>query len=307
MEAAFFDLDKTVISHSSVIALGRPLYREGFINAGALLRGLWGQLVFVFLGADENRMEKAREGLLSLTKGWDRDRLVALIDETVETIVTPMVYAEAIDLIHEHHNAGRKVFIVSSSPEEVVAPLARLVGADDVVSTRAEILEGRYTGRLEFYAYGPHKGEAIREIAQRQGIDLSASYAYSDSVTDVPMLETVGHSVAVNPDRDLRRIAEERGWTILDFRRPMALRERIPTPPPDVAAGVGLAVVATGGALWWWRSRHHEVPGLERVLVSLRLIRPRNGLPERARAAARSLGATALSTSQQLLSRQSRG
>ncbi len=147
------------------------------------------------------------------------------------------------------------MYIVSSSPEEVVRPLARHFGASGVVATRAGVdEEGKYTGELAFYCYGEGKADAIREVAARAGVDLEGSYAYSDSITDLPMLEAVGHPVAVNPDRELRREAEARGWDIRDFRRPVRLRTRIATtaakPRTQVAAGAVAAVVVA--AIFGW-------------------------------------------------------
>ena len=130
--------------------------------------------------------------------------------------------------------------IISSSPVEVVEPLAEFLGADEAIGTRAEVdADGNYTGELEFYSYGEYKAEAIRELAALENIDLDASYAYSDSVTDLPMLELVGHPVAVNPDKDLVREAKEREWEIRVFARPVRLRDRVPVPPkgPTIAVG----------------------------------------------------------------------
>ena len=131
--------------------------------------------------------------------------------ETLEQVITPVIYAEALDLIEEHKRAGRKTVIISSSPIETVEAIGEHLGVDDVIATRARIdADGKYTGELEFYAYGPHKAEAIREMAVREGIDLARSYAYSDSITDLPMLDLVGNPVAVNPDRELARVARDR-------------------------------------------------------------------------------------------------
>ncbi len=154
-----------------------------------------------------------------------------------------------------HRSEGRRVYIVSSSPEEVVRPLARHFGVSGVIATRAEVdEEDRYTGRLAFYAYGPQKAEALADLAERAGIDLSRSYAYSDSVTDLPMLEAVGNPVAVNPDKELRREAEERGWQIRDFRRPVRLRtqfaERVRSPRATIPAAA-VAAAALAAVLVW--------------------------------------------------------
>ena len=158
------------------------------------------------------------------------------------------VYQEALDLIALHRALGRRVYVVSSSPDEVVRPLARHIGITDVIATEAETVDGRYTGGLAFYCYGEGKAEGIRATADREGIDLAGSFAYSDSATDLPMLEAVGNAVAVNPDRDLRREAEKRGWQVRYFRRPVRLRQRlvqaVPKPSPVAAGAAGLAIVA---------------------------------------------------------------
>jgi HAD superfamily hydrolase (TIGR01490 family) len=259
VEAAFFDLDKTVISKSSSLALTRPMYRAGLVSRSALLKGAYAQLVYLLLGADEQKMDRAKEGMLALIKGWDRAQVEEIIRGALEELIDPYIYLEALDLMDLHRALGRRVFIVSSSSEEVVKPLAEHLGKVEIIATRARVdEEGKYTGELEFYCYGENKAVAIREIAARDDVDLAGSYAYSDSVTDLPMLEAVGHPVAVNPDRDLRREAEKRGWQIRYFRRPVRLRQRLPQvspPPPRVAVIAGSAVLlAVAGWLYLKRS-----------------------------------------------------
>ena len=208
MEAAFFDLDKTVIAKASMVAFGRPLYRAGMVSRWLVARALWSQLVFQHRGADEERMRKFRESALRVTRGWDQARVSAIVRETLTEVIDPIVYDEALDLIHHHQAAGRRVYLISASPEEIVAPLALYLGVDEAIASRASLDEaGRYTGEVEFYSYGPFKALAIEQAAVERGIDLAGSYAYSDSATDLPMLEVVGHPVAVNPDRDLARVA----------------------------------------------------------------------------------------------------
>jgi HAD superfamily hydrolase (TIGR01490 family) len=258
MEAAFFDLDKTVIAKASMVAFGRPLYRAGMISRWLVARALWSQLVFEHLGADEERMRKFRESALRITRGWDQARISAIVRETLTEVIDPIVYDEALDLIALHQAAGRRVFLVSASPEEIVTPLAHYLGVDEAIASRARLDEhGRYTGEVEFYSYGPFKADAIREVAARDGIDLDASYAYSDSATDLPMLETVGHPVAVNPDRELARVASEREWEVRSFRRGVPLRERVVMPPRRTAVGVAVVTAAGATALgaWWWLRR----------------------------------------------------
>jgi HAD superfamily hydrolase (TIGR01490 family) len=253
MEAAFFDLDKTIISKSSSLALSRPMYRAGMVTRGQLVRGAYAQLVYALVGADEKKMERLKEGMLALTRGWERDEVERLVRDVIVEVIDPYVYQEALDLMALHRQERRRIYIVSSSPEEVVRPLARHFGVSGVIATRARIEHGRYTGELEFYCAGEAKAGAIRELAERVGVDLGGSYAYSDSISDLPMLETVGHPVAVNPDKDLRREAEAREWDIRDFRRPVRLRTRIAQTavrPRTITAGV-VAAGAAAGILTW--------------------------------------------------------
>jgi HAD superfamily hydrolase (TIGR01490 family) len=256
--AAFFDLDKTVIAKASMVAFSRPLHRAGLLTRRTLVRAAWGQLVFARLGASAGKLEKLRESVLRLTRGWDQAEISAIVRETLEDVIEPIIFDEALDVIREHQAAGHKVFIVSASPEEVVAPIAQRLEVDEAIATRAELDdEGRYSGRTERYVYGQEKAIAVKEVAERDDLDLEASYAYSDSATDVPMLELVGHPVAVNPDRELARVAAERDWEVRRFTRRVPLRDRVPMPEPRHAAAVGggaLAVVGAGAAAWWaWR------------------------------------------------------
>ena len=251
VEAAFFDLDKTVISKSSSLALSRPFYRAGLVTRSQLFRGAYAQLVYLALGADEKRMGRAKDVMLAMTKGWNRTQVEEVVRQALETVVDPYLYQEALDLIAMHRALGRRVFIVSSAPEEVVRPLAERIGLEDVIATRAEIRDGRYTGNLEFYCYREHKAEAMRLLGEQEDIDLTRSFAYSDSITDRPMLEVVGNPVAVNPDRDLRRLAQQRGWKIRDFRRPVRLRQRLPELRRPSPAAVTLAAVLTAAVLAW--------------------------------------------------------
>jgi HAD superfamily hydrolase (TIGR01490 family) len=258
VEAAFFDLDKTVIATSSVMALGGTFYRDGLISKRTIVRGLYAQVVYLLVGADEAKMERMREAMLALTKGWDQQHVKELVRETLDEVLSPIIYAEALDLIEEHRKAGRKTIIVSSSPVETVEPIGEYLGVDDVIATRALVdASGRYTGELEYYAYAGFKADAVREMAVAEGIDLAGSYAYSDSITDLPMLELVGHPVAVNPDRELARIAREREWEIRYFQRPVRLRDRVPVPPrgPTLAAGAAVVAIATGLVLYAWLRR----------------------------------------------------
>ena len=256
--AAFFDLDKTVIARSSTLAFGRPFYQGGLVNRRAVLKSSYAQFVYLVAGADADQMDRMRDYLKRLCAGWDVQQVRDIVDETLHDLIDPLVYDEAVSLIEGHHAEGREVVIVSTSGEEIVRPIAEMVGADTAIATRMVVADGRYTGEIEFYAYGVHKAEAMAELAAERGWDLAECYAYSDSMTDLPMLEAVGHPVAVNPDKGLRRVAVERGWQVSDFVRPVTLRSRVSgmsRPGAPVLAG---AAVSVGAAAFGWRLYAHR-------------------------------------------------
>lgn len=259
--AAFFDLDKTVIAKSSTLAFSRPFFQEGLINRRAVLKSAYAQFVFMLAGADADQMDRMRAHITSLCTGWDVDQVNAIVEETLHDIVDPLVYKEATQLISEHKEQGHDIVLLSASGEEVVGPIARLLGATHWAGTQMVVSEGRYTGEVAFYCSAEHKAQAATGLAHQYGYDLARCHAYSDSVTDIPLLEVVGHPTAVNPDRGLRKEATVRGWPSLTFDHPISLRARIPTPSRAAmtAAGVGVGAVAAASAAWWglryWR-RH---------------------------------------------------
>jgi HAD superfamily hydrolase (TIGR01490 family) len=256
--AAFFDLDKTVIAKASMVAFGPPLMKAGMISRRLMLRGVWTQLLFQRFGADEAKMQKFRESALRITRGWDQSVITTIVGETLIDVIEPIVFDEALQLIRHHQALGHRVFIISASPAEIVEPLAEYLGVDDAIASRARIdTHGRYTGEVEFYSYGPFKADAMREVAERDGIDLQASYAYSDSITDLPMLEAVGHPTAVNPDRELAAISSQRDWDVRWFDQPVPLRSRVPLPESRamvITTAVATAV-AGGAAVMLWQRR----------------------------------------------------
>jgi HAD superfamily hydrolase (TIGR01490 family) len=258
--AAFFDLDKTVIAKSSTLAFSRPFFRNGLINRRAVLKGAYAQFVFAASGADADQVERIRAHLAALCTGWDVAQVRAIVDETLHDIVDPLVYAEATDLVAEHKAAGRDVVIVSASGAEVVTPIAEMVGATQSIGTRMVAANGRYTGEIEFYCYGENKAAAIKDLAAERGYDLAECHAYSDSITDLPMLEVVGHPTAVNPDKGLRALAAERGWPVLEFTKPVSLRSRFPTPSGTAVAvtAIGIGAIATAGATWYGIHRRRK-------------------------------------------------
>jgi HAD superfamily hydrolase (TIGR01490 family) len=216
--AAFFDLDRTLISRSSSLALAGPFRRHGLIGRTQLLKAAVAQLVFVRFGAGQGRVGQTADSAMSVLRGVPVETVRAIAAEAWEPVLKPLVYREALERAEEHTARGEEVYIASAALEEVVQEVAARLGFAGAIASRAEVRDGAYTGRLERRLYGPQKADALRETAHESGIELAASTAYSDSHSDVPFLEAVGTPVAVNPDRELRRIAEDRGWAVEHFR-----------------------------------------------------------------------------------------
>ncbi len=250
--AAFFDLDKTIIAKSSTLAFSRSFYQGGLISRASVLRSGYAQFVFLVGGADYDQMERMRRYLSEQATGWDVQTVRDIVADTLHHIVDPIVYDEAVSLIEEHRAEGRDVVIVSTSGYEVVEPIGEMLGAEHVIATQMVQQDGHYTGEIEFYAYAENKATAIRELATLEGYDLDSSFAYSDSSSDMPMLEMVGHAYVVNPDKSLRKTAAERGWPVLDFTKPVELRKRVrfQAKPSTLAAVVlGASAAAAGAAV----------------------------------------------------------
>lgn len=248
--AAFFDLDKTILATSSALAFTKPLYEGGLLGRADVVRSAYRQFVFTIGSADHEQTERMRNYLSKLVAGWEVANLDRVVRESLEDLITPTVHAEALELIAAHQAAGRDVVIVSASGIEIVGPVAELLGADEVIATRLAIADGHYTGEMEFYAYGPNKATAMVELAKAKGYDLSESFAYSDSITDLPMLQAVGNPFVVNPDSSLREAATNAGWPVLIFEKPAALRRPEPRKQALIAAGVLALVVG-----WYLRRR----------------------------------------------------
>ena len=256
--AAFFDLDKTILATSSALAFTRPFYRGGLIGRSDVVRGAYAQFSFLASGADHDQMETMRRYMSDLVTGWDVAKVREIVAETIDEIIDPAVYDEAVALMEQHRDAGRDIIIISSSGTEVVEPIGERLGVDVAIGTQLVVEDGLYTGEILFYAYGEGKAAAMRDLAEERGYDLASSYAYTDSITDLPMLETVGHPTAVNPDAALRRVAAERDWPVLDFARPVSMRSRLSVDRRQaVAAGAAAAAMSAValGLAWYARSR----------------------------------------------------
>ena len=249
--AAFFDLDRTLIRRSSALALAGSFRRHGVIGRGQLAKAAAWQLLFAARGAGAETVRKASEDGLMILKGFRADDLRRLVADALETVLRPLVYEEPLRLVERHREREEPVYIVSATLQEIVEEVARDLGFDGAVGSVCEIVDGVYTGRSLRGCHAEGKAAAVRELAAEHGYDLAASTAYSDSHTDLPFLEAVGHPVAVNPDRRLRAIALERGWRIMEFREPAFPPERRRTLLPAALVGVPLLLAA----LWAARRR----------------------------------------------------
>jgi HAD superfamily hydrolase (TIGR01490 family) len=215
--AAFFDLDRTLIRRSSVLALAGTFRRRGLISRVDLARSAFWQVLFVLRGANAERVRRASEDGMKILAGFSVAEMQELVGGAMEPVLRPLVYDEPLHLVRRHREQGERVYIVSATLQEIVQHIADDLGFDGAVGSTCEIVDGIYTGRSLRAAHGEGKAQAIRELAASDGLDLAQCTAYSDSHTDVPFLEAVGHPVAANPDRQLRRIARERGWPVVDF------------------------------------------------------------------------------------------
>lgn len=248
--AAFFDLDKTILATSSAMALRHPLREAGLVSRRTVVLGLLIHLPYLLRGADTDTMDRMADALGTLARGWDPTRLENTVRDDLGRSIDPVCFTEALDLIAWHRAAGHAVVVASASLVEMVRPIAELLGADASLGSHAEVDEqGRMTGRLTSYNQGAEKARACAELAEHHGWDMAASWAYSDSVSDLPMLEAVGHPVAVNPDRALLSVAREHHWQVSRFTRTVRVRptrERVLVP----AIGIGAAGLVAGVAVW---------------------------------------------------------
>jgi HAD superfamily hydrolase (TIGR01490 family) len=216
-EAAFFDLDKTLIEGSSALHFGRAAYRAGMVSRRQLARDAWANLKFRLNGSTDAGTDELRERILESIAG-QRVVDLARMGPDVLAGILPLLYREVLTEAYAHQDAGRRAYIVTAASQELADVLAHVLVLDGGIGMRSEVRDGVYTGRAAGpFTYREGKAEAIRELAAAEGIDLSESYAYSDSESDLPMMRSVGHPVAVNPDRTLQRVAREEGWRIMRF------------------------------------------------------------------------------------------
>lgn len=241
--AAFFDLDRTLIPGSSLFLLARGLYDRDMFRVRDILRFAYGQLVFRVRGERKSNMKKSQSSTLDFVTGRSQAELMGWGREIAEERVLPRVYEDIVRVIDQHRERGDATFLVTAAPTELADVVAEALDMDGAIATRSEVdAHGFYTGRLvDGVMHGPVKAKAIAEVAAEREFDLIDCHAYSDSVNDLPLLESVGYPHAVNPEYELSRMARIRGWPVHELRtRRRALLIGIP-------AGLGGVMLFTSG------------------------------------------------------------
>ena len=237
--AAFFDLDRTLMAGSSAFQFGRAAYRNGLVNRRVLARDAWENILFRLRGSTDAGTDALRARIGELLTGV-RVRDLQRLAPDVLAGVLPRLYPQMLELAYRHQDAGRPIVICTAASQEMAELMAVVLTFDGAVGSVSEVVDGQYTGRPGGpFTYREGKAQAIRALAEREGIDLSASWGYSDSESDLPMLRAVGHPVAVNPDKALARVAREEGWEVLRFEH---LHRRLRF------AGALVGAAALGGA-----------------------------------------------------------
>ena len=217
--AAFFDLDRTLMAGSSAFQFGRAAYRSGLVSRRRLASDAWENVKFRLRGSTDAGTDALRERIGQMLEGV-RVREIQRLAPDVLAGVLPRLYPQMLEIAYEHQDAGRPIFICTAASQEMAELMAIVLTFDGAVGSVSEVIDGHYTGRAGGpFNYREGKAQAIRELAEREDTDLSASYAYSDSESDLPMLRLVGHPVAVNPDKELARVARAEGWEIMRFER----------------------------------------------------------------------------------------
>ncbi len=238
--AAFFDLDRTVISGSSLYPFGRAALRSGMYSTRQLVKDAWTQFWFKRRSSSDTQSVKIQERVLSGVIGYNQTDLKMFGPQMLLGCLKKL-YPDVYRIIRRHEAAGVPTFLVSAAPVEIVGAVASaLMMSGGAIATVAEVdSDGNYTGRLVGdFCYGAAKAQAIADKAKELDIDLAQSFSYSDSASDLPMLELVGHPTPVNPDKHLRKSARENGWDSIRVEPRHALRF-------GIAAG---SVIAVGAA-----------------------------------------------------------
>ena len=253
--AAFFDVDNTVVQGASIYHLARGLYRRDFFTLRDLLRFGWQQVNFMLLGENPEHVSEIQDRALSFVAGHAASELRAIGEEVYDELMADKLWPGTLRLARMHIDAGQRVWLVTATPVEVAEVMAERLGFTGALGTVAEHVDGIYTGRLVGRPmHGGAKAEAVRELAEREGLDLARCSAYSDSANDIPLLSLVGNPVAINPDAKLRAYAREHGWQVYDYR---TSRRAVKIGVPAIG-GTGIAVGAVIAAVLVSRRRRRR-------------------------------------------------
>ncbi|MGC0143019.1 HAD family hydrolase [Pseudactinotalea sp. Z1732] len=237
--AAFFDVDNTIVRGASSYHLARELHRRGMFRRRDIVFFAAHAFYYFLFGENKKHIARVQARALATIEGHSVAEMLAVAEELYEQVLTHRIFPGARDLLNDHLAQGDQVWIVTAAPREVGELVARRLNLTGVLGTVAEEQDGVYTGRLVGdMMHGQHKAAAVREIAEREGLDLAECAAYGDSSHDIPMLRTVGEPCAINPDPRLRLFAADIGWPVRDFRR----RRR------NVRSG--LRTAGQAGAVW---------------------------------------------------------
>lgn len=247
--AAIFDLDKTILATSSAFAMHGPFRRAGLLSWSDALTSTLVQLPYILFGEGDQRNARIKAQLGKISHGWRLESVREIVNAATESALRPLCYVDALDEIAIHRAAGHAVVIASASPEPLIEPLAALLDADFMLATKVEIVDGHLTGELDDFNHGRVKALAVERLAASQGWDLEHCWAYSDSISDLPLLEVVGRPVTVNPDRLLRKLARQRGWPIRHFSRTVRLRRSQVAAPIIGLLGITVAGIVLRSAI----------------------------------------------------------
>lgn len=216
---AFFDVDNTIIRGASPYHIARALRRRGFFTRRDVVGFAWEQAKYLMFGETKRQMNEVRAEALSIIKGWSVAEMTSIAEDVYDEVLALRIFPGTKKILDSHVRQGHEVWLVTASPVEVGRMIARRLGATGALGTIAQHERGYYTGALVGdLMHGENKAHAARQLARERGLDLAHSYGYGDSLNDVPLLETVGNPVAINPDLRLRRYAKRRGWDLRDFR-----------------------------------------------------------------------------------------
>lgn len=220
IEAAFFDVDNTILRGSSSFLFGKAAFKRGFFNRQDFWRFAWQQARFIARGETAKTVNDIKDRALGLIEGHKADELASLTDEVYDKFICPKLWPETVRLAKQHIADGREVWLVTATPQEIAEVIAERLGLTGGLGTIIERKDGILTGKLVGEPlHGKAKRKAVKRLSKERNISLKRSYAYSDSVNDLPMLTAVGHAIAVNPDKELTRYAKAAGWKILDFKK----------------------------------------------------------------------------------------